>query len=357
MAPAAEGAKAEDGPSRTVSREDLEKALADNTQDQLREAAARLTKSVAGLKEMLADLETEKLALRDEGDELNNTITLMMQEMHKLNINASNTVEPQLLEGPLDFVGRFWEKHKPRDTAYQTSEHVGEIRKPVPGDGRTPDVQQVVQEAGQQVVQTAQKIQSALGPLWARTQGLIREKQTEAQTAWAGVLAARSAPPKTEPKKSGKKSGKRSGGYPDAGAAEPAASAAAASSSEAPPAAVEVPAASAADGEAVAPAAAATEAAETNDGNRMPGAEERIASTILIEAKLTIDDGSELTLYVRAEDRCKDVAHKFVQDNSLKAWFQEPLTKWLKKVENDAVTFPVQVQGDLLEIRKQFSKK
>ena len=35
-----------------------------------------------------------------------------------------------LEEGPLDFVGRFWETVKPRDSAYVTGEHIGEIRKP-----------------------------------------------------------------------------------------------------------------------------------------------------------------------------------------------------------------------------------
>lgn len=352
MAPAAEGSKAQD----SVSREALEQALADLSPEQLREQAVRLSKSVAGLKEMLATLEEEKQALRDEGEELNNTITLMMQEMHKLNINGSNTVEPQLLEGPLDFVGRFWEKHKPRDTAYQTSEHVGEIRKPVPGEARPPDVQQVVQEASQQVVQTAQKIQSALGPLWARTQGFLSEKQN----AWTEALAARAAPKQ----KPAKKSGKRSGGYPaDAGDTTAPAAAAASSSdaaaSSAAPEALEV-AAPAAEGAPAASSAAipaaTEEKVEGTDAGRLPGAEEQISNTILIEAKLTIDDGSELTLYVRAADRCKEVAQRFVQEHSLKAWFQEPLTKWLKKVENDADTFPVKVEGDLLEIRKQFSK-
>lgn len=35
-----------------------------------------------------------------------------------------------LEEGPLDFVGRFWETVKPRDSAYVAGEHIGEIRKP-----------------------------------------------------------------------------------------------------------------------------------------------------------------------------------------------------------------------------------
>mmetsp|Transcript_45479 Transcript_45479/g.85136 ORF Transcript_45479/g.85136 Transcript_45479/m.85136 type:complete len:88 (-) Transcript_45479:95-358(-) len=81
-----------------------------------------------------------------------------------------------------------------------------------------------------------------------------------------------------------------------------------------------------------------------------------MSSTILIEAELKLDDGSVQTVQVRAADRCKEVAHRFVMEHSLKAWFEEPLTKWLKKVEADAEKFPVKIQGDLMEIRKQFSK-
>lgn len=53
-----------------------------------------------------------------------------MKELQKLNIGAHNTVDPILEEGPLDFVGRFWETVKPRDTAFVTGEHIGEIKKP-----------------------------------------------------------------------------------------------------------------------------------------------------------------------------------------------------------------------------------
>mmetsp|Transcript_50946 Transcript_50946/g.100636 ORF Transcript_50946/g.100636 Transcript_50946/m.100636 type:complete len:84 (+) Transcript_50946:3-254(+) len=81
-----------------------------------------------------------------------------------------------------------------------------------------------------------------------------------------------------------------------------------------------------------------------------------MASTILIEAKLKVDDGSILTLKVGASDRSKEVAQRFVQENSLKAWFQDPLTAWLKKIEEDAEKFPVLIEADLMQIRKDFSK-
>ena len=54
-----------------------------------------------------------------------------------MSLGAHNTVEPMLEEGPLDFVGRFWETVKPRDSAYVTGEHIGEIRKPGEKTGQT----------------------------------------------------------------------------------------------------------------------------------------------------------------------------------------------------------------------------
>ncbi len=73
-----------------------------------------------------------------------------------------------LEEGPLDFVGRFWETVKPRDTAYAAGEHIGEIRKPGEKSGppganplaalkeaalahELPNVQEKVQERVQEV--------------------------------------------------------------------------------------------------------------------------------------------------------------------------------------------------------------
>jgi len=115
-------------------------------------------------------------------------------------------------------------------------------------------------------------------------------------------------------------------------------------------------------------------ASETDTGTTTPGsvatAEERsdehtnVATededddfeTVLIEAQVTMDDGSVRTLVVKATDRARDVAKRFVEENALKMVFEEPLTLYLKKVENDAEVFPSKVVADLLEIRKHFSK-
>lgn len=85
--------------------------------------------------------------------------------------------------------------------------------------------------------------------------------------------------------------------------------------------------------------------------------EEEMSSSVLIEANITLDDGSVEVLRLRAVDRCVDVAAKFLHDNNLKEQqFKEPLTAWLKSVESSAETFPVKAKGDLFEIRQQFSK-
>lgn len=85
--------------------------------------------------------------------------------------------------------------------------------------------------------------------------------------------------------------------------------------------------------------------------------EEPMAATVLVEASITIDDGSVQLLKLTACDRCKEVAQRFVRDHSLKVWFEEPLTAYLKDVEDKAEKYPVRVEGDLMEIRQQYSSK
>jgi hypothetical protein len=354
-------------------QEELVKALAGTEAAELQEMAKRLGKSHADLTATIEELEAEQKQLQEEHEHLNRTISLMMKEMQKLNIGADNTVEPRLDERPLDFVGRWWEKVKPRDTAVVVSEHVGEIKKPVPGQADPHPVQEIgkhVQERGKQAVQ---RLSVALGPIWQRAEGLI---QNVAQGHDPSLGATKSTKGRVRGSEKKRKEGKRQysgdGSQPAEGvevvtvsAAVPsdegpapeatsvASSAVVASSeevslvAEAEPAEPAAPAAPAGATEAPAADKNAEEAAEDED---------QIATTILIEARLTIDDGSIQTLSLRATDRCKEVAHRFVQEHSLKAWFEAPLTAWLKKVEADAVKFPVVIEGDLLEIRKNHTK-
>jgi len=160
----------------SFSRTAIEKELADRTDDELLEMAKRLSRGTEGLNQVMADLEVEKEQLREEKEHLHKTIDLMMQEMRKLNIGSDNTVEPQLEEGPLDFVGRFWEKMKPRDNTYLVSDNVGELRKiSEPGE----DKEEIRRHVEKKAKEVGQQLQGALGPLWSRAEGLLSAAQEE----------------------------------------------------------------------------------------------------------------------------------------------------------------------------------
>lgn len=80
-------------------------------------------------------------------------------------------------------------------------------------------------------------------------------------------------------------------------------------------------------------------------------------ATLMIEAKLALGDGSVQVLEVRAADRCKDIAAKFVREHSLKASFEAPLRAYLMAAEKNAEQFPVMLEADLLEIQQDFMAK
>eukprot|EP00442_Polarella_glacialis_P036253 CAMPEP_0115049376 /NCGR_PEP_ID=MMETSP0227-20121206/1152_1 /TAXON_ID=89957 /ORGANISM="Polarella glacialis, Strain CCMP 1383" /LENGTH=390 /DNA_ID=CAMNT_0002433029 /DNA_START=46 /DNA_END=1218 /DNA_ORIENTATION=+ len=375
------------------SREALQKELAGRKEDELKEMARRLVKSTDGMKEMISDLDVEKQSLQQENAQLNQTISLMMTELRKLNIGADNTVEPRLDEGPLDFVGRFWEQVKPRDNTYLVNENVGEIKKPVPGEDTSPsELSRQVQERAQQLQERAQQLQESaqqvgqrfqgvFGPMWSRAE----ERLTEVREGLVKTVdAQREKAQRPDRRRAGAGGGYAGGatgaqaaassapsGATHEAAAAPVAAAPEASEQEQQPAAEAEPAPAPASAPAeekpeeqpaAVPAApeeppAAAAEPEATEAERAPEVEEQISSTVLIEAQIKLEDGTVETLHVRAADRCKEVAHKFIQEHSLKAWFELPLTAWLKKVEADAVKFPVRVEGELLEIRKLHSKK
>jgi len=351
-----------------------------------------------------------------------------MKEMQKLNIGAGNTVEPTLDEGPLDFVGRFWEKVKPRNTAYIISENVGEIKKPgeeeplnplqqhgkqvgqnlretfgpiwqkikKPGDE---EPQSPAQQQGQQVLQNLretfgpiwqkvknpgeespqnlqqhgkqvmQNLRETLGPVWQKTETLVEDARDEIVKKAKEIQQLGQQPDVfigQQPPQWRERPAESAGTVNDGRAAASAEDASAGPSEPAsapanvPPVPAMTEAANSEEPSAAA-SAAASSVSQADEFNEAAAAavgagKEDISSTILIEARLTIDDGSTQTLYVRAADRCKEVAQRFVMEHSLKDWFQEPLTAWLKKVESDAVKFPVIIEGDLLDIRNQHSK-
>jgi hypothetical protein len=341
-------------PREGPSREELEKALADYKEDDLKEMAKRLVKSHESLNIMLEDLEAEKQGLQEENTEVTATIDRFMKELQKLNIGADNTVDPQLQEGPMIFANRWWEKLKPRDNGVVVSEHVGEIKKPVPEDEHSPNnngekVRQVVENV-------VENVGSRIGPLWERGLGAwsnFRQKIDERNEQPAQpkrVPKKKKRPVEAEQAAAAAEQAPAPAAAPAVAASPEEAASSAASSSTSTAAAAEVPP----EVPVAAPAAAAPKEAVAEEASK--GATEEISSTILIEAKLTLDDGSVQTIQVKAADRCKEVAKAFIQEHSLKAWFTEPLTKWLKAVEAEAVKFPVYKEDDLMEIRKRYSK-
>jgi hypothetical protein len=124
------GSTAADTAAKNEPMASLEAALDAIGVEELASLATCLARNKAGMEQALEDLHSERDHLKEENAHLHNTIEFMMKELQKLNIGADNLVEPQLLEGPLDFVGRLWEKMRPRTASVQISEHVGEIRKP-----------------------------------------------------------------------------------------------------------------------------------------------------------------------------------------------------------------------------------
>eukprot|EP00928_Gymnodinium_smaydae_P030799 TRINITY_DN22792_c0_g1_i1.p1 TRINITY_DN22792_c0_g1~~TRINITY_DN22792_c0_g1_i1.p1 ORF type:complete len:474 (-),score=122.99 TRINITY_DN22792_c0_g1_i1:478-1899(-) len=96
---------------------------------------------------------------------------------------------------------------------------------------------------------------------------------------------------------------------------------------------------------------------EAHDVAQQPSEEkERELATLMIEARLTLGDGSEIMVAeVRAQDRVKDVAKRFVQEHSLKALYEAPLASYLMDEESKAERFPVRLEADLNAIRKQYS--
>lgn len=501
-------------------------ALAGLQTHELREMGTRLSNGHEGLECALAELQAEQEELRHDNAKLRDAVELMLADLRKLNIGADNLREPQLAEGPLDFVGRYWEKVRPRDSAVQVNEHLGEIRKPDVTDGggsslppvampaaalqlgqqlreqldQLPGVfgQSRPQELGKQVAERGQELhdrvtlaaeqgqehlrqvqeqgQEHLRQVQEKSQEHLRQVQEKGQALGRRLTAqlsdlstglARSASellPATEsaveveadgedafsPQHLGRRAAERGqelrknvadrwasfsstspffggrtasaasdapsfgsllsyitspGQMPSVGASSagpdapdepgPAAAVASASSSSSSRAAmVEVEATTATFTRAPAPApvaAAATAATASTAGASSSGVggyaapaalaapsvasgvapapaalapapaeeassteEEKFSPTVLVHARLTLDDGCVVPCLVTATDRCPEVASRFISEHSLKATFEAPLRAYLQKIEADAVQFPVEVEANLMDLRREY---
>jgi len=364
------------------SKAELTLALQGREVEELREMAKRLSKSCKDLELLLDDLKVEQQTLQDDKAQLTETIELMMRELKKLNIGAENTVEPVLVsETPIDIagaVGRLWEKVRPRDNGVVVSEHVGELKKPGSptsteevgakvaeklneglsawGTAIGPwwqtaqqNLQSNLQTAQQNLQNAHQNLQTTGTALWSATQEGAAGATASAQSMrsrWLGEGAAEENP---APVAGGQK---LEGSSPPADPLQPTLAAAPA---PAPVPVTAPPAVAALAAEALAslPPPAAKLAPPVAESSHT---EEAVNATVLLEVSLTLEDGDVKILKVRAADRCKEVAARFIEEHSLKVWYREPLTAYLKKVEMDAEDYPVVTQANLVEIRKNYSK-
>lgn len=297
---------------RSSTNAEIEQAVADLKYEDLQGIKIRLQRSHAALSELLQELTTENTGLIEENESLKKAIEFVVAESPGVEDSLDSAQET-----PMAFVTRMWEKVKPRDAGVTMSEHVGEIRKSLLGeDGHPSDLGQQLMERFTTLRETGESIWSAMQGDAVQIQCRSYQDEQESQSTF---------PPSDRSRDES-------------------------SSSEfAPTSKVEeVPAVT-----PVAPPVPETPAASET---KKP-TDENDDDNLLIAAKLKLDDGSVQTLRMLVFDRCKNVSQRFVEEHSLKSWFKDPLTEWLKKVEDEALTFPAYVNGDLEEIRCQFSKK
>lgn len=460
------------GHAAGTSDETLKELLAGLNDSDLKQMAKRLSKSGEDMRLALADLQAEQEALSKEKTEINDTIALMMAELSKLNIRAENLTEPQLDEGPVEFVGRMWEKMRPRDTAVTLNANVGELRMPSIGDqspvqaaterlreqmseqfstlsetieqargGMIPTPQGGVtpEDLGRQVSEGGQKLGKKVADQFSMlyssfnevannvaqaSEEFFNDEQASSSAPSVGSLFSYltspshhqelgpdsagpgqdDGPPQPSAKpfqrdepmqkeeapssssSSGGSSGSRAGLHHSGGSraqgfnlrtidevqdtsstsqgyasaqhsveAEPQQTVAVANGSHHADAESE---ATVANGSSSEPSPEATVAnGPSSEPSPVPEARSDPNSTLLVQVQLTLGDGSVETVEVRAADRCKEVAARFIQDHSLKDNLEAPLANFLAQAEKNADTFPVKLEADIDEIRRQYNAK
>eukprot|EP00928_Gymnodinium_smaydae_P029014 TRINITY_DN21975_c0_g1_i1.p2 TRINITY_DN21975_c0_g1~~TRINITY_DN21975_c0_g1_i1.p2 ORF type:complete len:382 (+),score=118.83 TRINITY_DN21975_c0_g1_i1:85-1230(+) len=341
----------------------------------LAERGRRLVGSRRAMEEALLELNAEQKDLRDERERLVEEIGLFLSELKKLNIGAANLTEPELEEdGALDFLGRFWEQVRVRDTAVVVSDHIGELRKPCAAEGDVAIASSNLAKLSALSRGGAAAAAAEEALLGAQT--AMEEARRHVSESFSGALS------RLATATSGADAGADSGAgtffssWSWFGRGEGLASTRAGSQASTPPEVEEPTEADAEAGieelELVADAAALPDVQASTSATEGEGldadeasaraadagasaatdapAEGVIDASVLLEARISLGDGSVAVCRVAGAERCKDVAARFVQEHSLKASFKAPLTEFLKRTEAAAETFPVEVEADLLRI-------
>lgn len=486
-----------------IDTAEMERLLAERSDSELRLMLHRLTKSCEQLSDYNNELALEQQDLKEEGRQLHDTISLMMKETRKLQIGMGNCVEPTLEEGPLDFVGRFWERVRPRDNQILVNENIGELKKPpMMEDGPLivadpmakqfdtirntatayvddirestgPHLEEFQSTAARQAEIIRSSANDLQGAATRRVKGLrssakdirgtaveqlsgLQERSSELIAPATERLTEAVGHQRTELLRQQSAEFREAAHEHLSGAArtvDRTTSRIVGQSVEAlAPAREQLAEAVVALESATAPlwkqamsqwysfagmpSAPQHSTSEDEDaiglmGMATPQLDAQLPSTervdigagldlqqkvprqnqdsthgeagteqapanidivdvsceinsrtvesqgeaettplevspedkqallhesILIEARIKLDDGSVQVARVSASDRCKDVAARFVRENSLKAWFEDPVCRFLKQAEDDAETFPAVVEGELLEIRQRFKR-
>ncbi|CEL92793.1 unnamed protein product [Vitrella brassicaformis CCMP3155] len=90
-------------------------------------------------------------------------------------------------------------------------------------------------------------------------------------------------------------------------------------------------------------------AADSRVGEEFPSKEVEVERNVVV-ATVTIADGSQHQLCVRATESCQSAAERFAAQHNLKKTAIGPLTAYLTQVDDEAETYPVAVEADLATI-------
>merc|ERR1719375_1404367 len=280
----------------------------------------RLVSTAKNLEDSLATTEVENEGLRAEIAEQNKTIDMMLASLGQLKIGRINTPAP-VINGDTAAaaaerrVRRVVSNIAPEKATIKVQEKIGELRAAEP---RLREVKDQVQTT----VSTAASSALELG-----TNAFAKGK-----SLWGSMFE-----PAPQPKRRAKGKGK--------GRPRPKRDEEGAESAAEPPAV-------AAEQEELRTLDPSADVAQ-QEAERW---EDTVEATLLLEVKIDIGDGQVSDLCVRAADRVSEVAAKFVEDNALKKQFLPPLIAYLRQVEDDADTFPVNTSATLSEIFEQFSE-
>jgi len=304
------------------SQEELEMAMSEMKMHDLVAMALRLTTSMEKMHGYHDEFAREQSQLKEENLQLQETVGLFVQQTMKLNIGSSNIVDPQIEEGPLNFIGRYWERVRPRANIVIVNEHLGDFNPKCPAASSS---RSSGTHVGSYVAQD-----SVIGVLlaeWFPGPALFQPETTKLAECWqSGSVAALGSCLTTL-------SDKSVFGW-----------------SKSTPETVISPV-------VIWPAAPFLEPFVSGHVAETPQEEDPVSYSIVIEVLIDLGDGSTQPLQVRSVDRCTDAAARFVCDHSLKGYFEEPLTAYLRVLENQASTYPVKAEAELLEIRRLHSTK